>query len=155
MRIQRQRVGDCTLAIQRHIALVGTHHGAENLSRQIEIAVGHASLNEQWRLHQIGELLKQSIGKIGDGFKTLGRCLHLLTDPMGPIRTNHLNTGGRHGLLVVRCRGNHHGVAAQTMASAGVTAAHVRVAAVEMDGDNLITEQGHEPPHRPREAALT
>ena len=78
--------------IQRHIALVGAHHRAQHLGGQVEVGVGHGPLDQQGRLHQVGEFGEQLLGQIWPGPQGGGGQLHLLANDFGPLLAVHLYT---------------------------------------------------------------
>ena len=140
--------------IQRHIALVAAHHRAQHLGGQVQVGVGYGPLDQQGRLHQVGEFVKQLLGQIGPGPQGGGGTLHLLANQLGPLAAVHLHTRSRQALDIGLGMGNLYALRLEPMAAAVAVSPQRRIAALQFHGQQLRIQQGHQPAHRPGEAAL-
>ena len=152
--LQGQGVGRRVSAQQGHIALVGAHHGAEHLGRQGEEAGLDRPLDQLGGLHQIHQFLKQRFRQIGAPARFGGGQLQVLTDPGGTDRAIHLHVVGRQGGGVDAGISDGDRAALQAVATTEPVAAHGGIALAELHRHHLRIEQGHQPAHRPAEAAL-
>ena len=152
--IQGQRITGRVPAIQRHVALMGAHHRAENFSRQRQVVLGDAALNQQGCLHQIGELLEQIVGQIGRGLQGSRRLLDAVADDGGPGGAIHLHSHSGERVGIGRSAGDDDRLILQAMAAADVAGCHRRIAAGQRHGNHLGIKQGHQPANGPREAAV-
>ena len=75
-RVQGQGIGIRVLAVERHVALMGTHDGAQHFRGQGEVVVGDAALDQEGGLDQIRQLLEQLARKVGNRIQGRSTGLH-------------------------------------------------------------------------------
>ena len=152
--LEGQGVGGGPALDQGHVALVRTHHGAEHLRRQVEVAVGNRALQGQGGFHQIHQLLEQLLWQVRFGLMAAGRCGHRALDRAGPTGPVHLHA--RHcQILAVAAGGvDRHVPRHQAVAAAAGLGHQRRVTAGETHRQHAGIEQGHQPADRPGEAAV-
>ena len=140
--------------VEGHVALVAAHHGAKHLGGQIQVGIGYVPLDQQGRLHQVGEFGEQLLGQIGPGPQGGGGTLHLLANQLGPLAAVHLHTCGGEAVGIGLGMGNLYALRLQPMAAAMAASPQRRIAALQFHGQQLRIQQGHQPAHRSGEAAL-
>ena len=143
---------------------MGAHHRAEHLGGQGQVGLGHGAFDQQGRLHQIGEFIEELLGQVGAGLQGGGSRLDGGADRGGAALAIHLHPGSRQGFGVGAGHGDRNasgptGVvtrlgAMQPMAPAEAAGAHLGITAHQGHRDDGAIQQGHQPAHGPRKAAL-
>ena len=132
------------------------HHGADHFWRKRKEALRNRAPQHARILHQINELLEQTRGAVRDPSNRLCCAVDGGLDQLGPRVAIHQHTQGRQGVrIALGIRDLHRSIAMQPMTTSEPIAADTGISALQLDGDQIRSQQGHEPADRSTEALAT